>query len=146
MDLAETFLEAAGQPIPDRMQGRSLQPIFQGATPADWRTAFYYHYYEYPADHNVLPHYDVITDRYTLAHFYKPAAFNPDQAAIAALPNDYWELFDREKDAGERDSVFGDPAYAAVKTNLMHEVFRLRTELKEPAQDDPKAFGRATEF
>ena len=72
--------------------------------------------------------------------------FDPDQHAIADILNDYWELFDRAKDAGEMRSVFGDPAYADVQTNLMQEVFRLRTELKEPAQDDPKAFGRATEF
>ena len=31
-----------------RMQGRSLVPMLKGQTPADWRKAFYYHYYEYP--------------------------------------------------------------------------------------------------
>jgi arylsulfatase A-like enzyme len=128
IDLAETFLDAAGQPIPDRMQGRSLIPIFEGHTPADWRTAFYYHYYEYPQPHHVRPHYGVITDQYTMAHFYTPDV-------------DYWELFDRQKDPGEMKSVFGDPAYATVQTNLMQEVFRQREILKEPAKDDPKAFG-----
>jgi len=48
MDLAETLLEAAGLPIPDRMQGRSLTPLLEGRAPADWRAAFYYHYYEFP--------------------------------------------------------------------------------------------------
>jgi len=38
-------------------------------------------------------------------------------------------------------SVFGDPAYAGVQTNLLQEVARLRQELKEPPQDDPKAYG-----
>lgn len=128
LDFAKTFLQTAASSIPDRMQGRSLIPLFQGATPADWRTAFYYHYYEYPADHHVRPHYGVITDRYTMAHFYAPDV-------------DYWELFDREKDPGEMRSVFGNPAYAEVQTNLMQEVFRQRKELKEPDQDDPKAFG-----
>ena len=146
IDFAETFLQAAGVAIPDRMQGRSLMPLLYGATPADWRTAYYYHYYEYPADHNVRPHYGVITDRYTLAHFYKPTVFAPDQHAIADIPDDYWELFDREKDPGEMRSVFGNPAYAEVQTSLMQEVFRQRAALKEPANDDPKAFGRATEF
>ena len=70
----------------------------------------------------------IITDRYTLSHFYWPDV-------------DYWELFDREKDPGEMASVFGNPAYADVQTNLMQEVKRLRTELKEPAKDDPKAYG-----
>jgi hypothetical protein len=54
---------------------------------------------------------------------------------------DYWELFDREKDPQEMTSVFGDPAYAGVQTNLLQEVARLRQELKEPPQDDPKAYG-----
>ncbi len=141
IDFAETFLQAAGQPIPRRMQGSSFLPLLQGSTPTDWRTAFYYHYYEYPAFHRVRPQYGVITDRYTLVHFYQPAAADKEPAELAAIPNDYWELFDREKDPGEMRSVFGDPAYAEVQTNLMQEVFRQRTQLKEPAKDDPIAFG-----
>jgi arylsulfatase A-like enzyme len=128
IDLAETFLEAAGASIPDRMQGHSLLPIFQGHTPGDWRTAFYYHYYEYPQPHHVRPHYGVVTDRYTLTHFYAPDV-------------DYWELFDRQKDPVEMKSVFGDPAYATVQAKLMKEVLRQRAVLKEPAQDDPRAYG-----
>jgi arylsulfatase A-like enzyme len=128
MDLAETLLEAAGLPIPDRMQGRSLTPLLEGKAPADWRTAFYYHYYEFPAYHRVRPHYGLITDRYTLAHFYWPDV-------------DYWELFDRQKDPGEMRSVFGESAYAEAQANLMRELTRERAELKEPEKDDPKAYG-----
>ena len=128
LDFAETLLEVAGQPTPERMQGRSLVPLFKGATPTDWRSAFYYHYYEFPAFHRVRPHYGVITDRYTMAHFYAPDV-------------DYWELFDREKDPGEMRSVFGDPTYARVQADLMKEVVRQRTQLKEPEKDDPKAYG-----
>jgi arylsulfatase A-like enzyme len=133
LDLAETFLEAAGISTPSRMQGRSLLPPLQGENPPDWRTAFYYHYYEYPAWHRVRPHYGVITDRYTLAHFYAPDV-------------DYWELFDREKDPHEMKNVFGDPAYASVQTNLLKEVSQLRRELKEPAKDDPRAYGAPQQF
>ena len=128
LDLAETFLQAAGVAIPDRMQGRSLLPLLEGKDPADWRTGFYYHYYEYPVPHHVRPHYGVITDRYTLAHFYWPDV-------------DYWELFDREKDPDEMKSVFGDPSYAGVQTNLVNQVTELRQEMKEPEKDDPKAYG-----
>lgn len=138
LDLAETFLQAAGVTIPERMQGRSLLPILSGNTPADWRTAFYYHYYEYPAFHRVPPHYGVITDRYTLAHFYTPPGWMPK-------PNepvmDYWELFDRENDPQEMKSVFNDPAYADIQTNLIREVSRQRAALKEPATDEPQAYG-----
>lgn len=127
-DLAETFLDAAGQPIPERMQGMSLLPLLHGENPPNWRDAFYYHYYEYPKSHHVRPHYGVITDRYTLAHFYYPDV-------------DYWELFDREKDPAEMKSVFGDPVYANVQNDLMKKVSELRIKLKEPEKDDPKAYG-----
>ena len=45
-DYAPTILDYAGVPIPSGMQGRSLRPVLEGATPADWRKSIYYHYYE----------------------------------------------------------------------------------------------------
>ena len=126
LDFAESFLEAAGLPIPERMQGRSLLPLFRGQTPADWRKSFYYHYYEHPAVHNVAKQYGVITQRYKLVHFYEPE-FN------------YWELFDLQQDPLELKSVYGEPAYASVQKDLEKELARLRTELKVPAQDPPES-------
>src|SRR4051812_3409039 len=64
LDFAETFLEAAGLAIPSEMQGRGLVPLLAGRTPPDWRTSFYYHYYESPAPHDVRRHYGVVTDRH----------------------------------------------------------------------------------
>jgi arylsulfatase A-like enzyme len=128
VDFAETFLEAAGQPIPADMQGRSFVPLLKGETPADWRKSFYYHYYEYPAPHHVRPHYGVVTNRYKLVHFYTPDV-------------DYWELFDREKDPHEIRSVFGQPDYAKVQEELKQEIVRLRAELKVPEKDPPEAYG-----
>ena len=110
------------------LPGRSFAPILRGATPRDWRTAFYYHYYEYPEPHHVHPHYGVVTDRYKLVHFY-------------GTPDDYWELFDREKDPQELRSVYGQPDYAKTQKFLHQELTRLRAELKVPENDPPKAFG-----
>jgi arylsulfatase A-like enzyme len=137
------LLEIAGVTMPDRMQGKSLVPLLKGKTPNDWRTAFYYHYYEFPADHFVRPHYGIITTNYTLVHFYKPDAATEAQAKIdpGLIPNDYWELFDREKDPGELNNVYGNPAYAEAQAKLMSELARQREKLKEPLQDDPKSFG-----
>ena len=125
LDFAETFLDAAGVPVPAEMQGRSLVPLLKGQTPADWRKSFYYHYYEFPGPHRVRPHYGVVTDRYKLVHFYEPAV-------------DYWELFDLEKDPQELTSVYGQPEYAKTQKELEAELTRLRTELKVPAQDPPE--------
>ncbi len=127
IDFAETFLEAAGVPIPERMQGRSMIPVLEGKTPADWRKAFYYHYYEYPQPHHVRPHYGVVTDRYKLVHFYYDA--------------DYWELFDLQKDPQEMRSVFGVPEYAAEQKSLEGELARLRVELKDTNADTPVQMG-----
>ncbi len=126
VDFAETFLEAAGLPVPADMQGRSLIPLLRGQTPADWRKSFYYHYYEDGGEHAVAKHYGVITDRYKLAHFYdvKPP---------------YWELYDLQKDPQEMRSVFGQPSYAAAQKELATELTRLRQTLQVPAQDAPES-------
>ena len=128
LDFAETFLDAAGAPIPKEMQGRSMRPVLAGQKPADWRTSFYYNYYEYPQPHHVRPHYGVITDRYKLVQFY-------------GTGEDYTELFDLKEDPSEMKSVSGQPAYAATEKELQSELARLRKELDVPAQDSPEAFG-----
>ena len=51
-------------------------PVLRGQKPADWRTAFYYQYYEYPTPHRVRPHYGVVTDRYKLVHFFGTATLS----------------------------------------------------------------------
>lgn len=125
LDIAETMLEVAGVSPPSEMQGRSLVPILKGKTPRDWRKAFYYHYYEYPGDHDVARHYGVVTDRYKLVHFYEPKF-------------DYWELFDLKTDPEELKSVYGSPEYAKVQIELKLKLARLRAELKVPEQDSPE--------
>ncbi len=89
-----------------------------GATPPDWRTSLYYHYYEFPVPHRVRPHVGVITDRYKLVHYYKPDV-------------DDWELLDREKDPLEVKNFFADPAYADTVKELRAELDRLKIEVKE---------------
>ncbi len=130
LDFAETFLEAAGLPVPVNMQGRSLVPMLSGRTTDDWRKSFYYEYYEYPQPHHVRPHHGVVTSRYKLVRFDHPDL-------------DAWELFDREKDPHELRSVYDDPAYAGVVVELKRELDRLRSELKVPADPPPGASGQS---
>lgn len=129
LDFAQTFLEAAGLPQPAPMQGRSLVPLLRGQTPADWRTSFYYHYYEFTGTHHVRPHYAVITERHKLVHFY-------------GTDVDYWELFDTEKDPQEMTDVLGQTDYAATEKQLRAELQRLRTELKVTDEHPRSWFGR----
>jgi len=128
LDFASTLLEAAGLAVPAEMQGRSLMPLFRGATPADWRKSFYYEYYEYPSPHHVMPHEGVVTDRYKLVHFMVPG-------------REYNELFDLQTDPRELTSVYGKPAYNAVQKQLTDELARLKAEFKVPATIPPRFFG-----
>ncbi len=98
IDFAPTFLDAAGVPVPEDMQGRSLTPLLAGKTPPDWRKSIYCHYYE-RGEHNLPRHEGVRTDRYKLIHFYDTGE---------------WELFDLEKDPQEVTSVYSDPDYAPI--------------------------------
>ncbi len=121
LDFAPTFLELAGVEVPPDMQGRSLAPLLQGEAPEDWRRSIYYHYYEFPGPHSVQRHYGVRTGRYKLIHYY-----NIDE----------WELFDLSKDPDELQSVYSDPAYTSVISDLKTELTRLRRLYQVP-QNDP---------
>jgi arylsulfatase A-like enzyme len=135
VDLAQTFLEAAGVPADAEMQGRSLLPLLKGETPKDWRKSFYYEYYEYPSPHRVMPHYGVVTDRFKLARFYVPK--------LEGKPNpDYWELYDREKDPNETKNFYADPAYADTIKQLHAELEKLRKDLKVPEKNVDEAYGQ----
>jgi arylsulfatase A-like enzyme len=118
LDFAPTFLDYAGVSAPDSMQGVSLRPILEGETPVDWRTAIYYHYYEYPHGwHEVKRHYGVRTERYKLIHFYNDI--------------DAWELFDLQRDPRELDNVYGDPDYQEVQENLHAQLAALRQQYQD---------------
>ena len=48
VDLAPTILDIAGLPVPPEMQGRSLKPLIENRTPADWRDSFFFSYTDDP--------------------------------------------------------------------------------------------------
>ncbi len=112
LDFAPTLLEAAGASVPADMQGASLSRLIRGGEEPEWRQAYYYHYYEYPAVHMVKRHFGVRTERYKLVRFYYD---------IKA-----WELYDLEKDPLEMNNVYGDPAYADITAQLKRELSRLQ--------------------
>ena len=121
LDFAQTLLEAAGEEAPERMQGRSLAPLYSGETPDDWRKGFYFHYYDQPSIHEVPRHYGIITDRYKLFHCYKP--------------DDYWEMYDRNRDPLELRSTYDNPEYAETRRVLTEELTELRKFYQVPDQD-----------
>ena len=122
LDFAETFLDLAGADCPADMQGRSIVPLLEGQRPSDWRSSFYYHYYEYPGAHSVRRHYGVRGDRYKLIYFY-----NLDE----------WELYDLRNDPSEMRSVYDDPTYGEVVAELKDELARLRGLYRVPKDTQP---------
>jgi arylsulfatase A-like enzyme len=119
IDFAPTFLEAAGLPVPDAMQGRSLLPVLRGRAPASWRTSMYYRYYHDPGDHNTRAHYGVRTKTHKLIYFWK---------------KDQWELFDLVNDPMEMNNIYGQPGQERLTASLEAELTRLKASVQDTDQ------------
>ena len=124
VDFAPTFLDFAGVEIPSDIQGTSLKPVLEneGKTPADWRKAAYYHYYEYPAEHSVKRHYGIRTQDFKLIHFYNDI--------------DEWEMYDLKADPREMNNVFGKPEYAEKQKELMQLLQETQKQYKDNDPDE----------
>jgi len=119
VDIAPTFLEAAGIAAPSDMQGRSLLPLMRGRTPADWRTSMYYRYYHDPGDHNTRAHYGVRTATHKLIYFWR---------------KDQWELFDLVNDPFELHNLYGEPGQEELTATLKSELTRLKQSFADTDQ------------
>ena len=116
IDFAQTFLDMAGVPIPEDMQGRSIVPLLKGEAPTDWRTSLYYHYYEYPGAHSVRKHEGVANSRYKLIRFYGEDVPNGEE----------WELYDLEADPAEMNNVYENPEHTDLISSLKKELQKLK--------------------
>ena len=112
IDFAPTFLELAGVRVPEEMHGISLVPLLKGEK-LD-RKSLFYHFYEYPAEHMVMRHFGVRTERYKLIRFYGDGEF--------------YELYDLENDPAELHNLYGKPEYENLADSLKVELARLREE------------------
>jgi arylsulfatase A-like enzyme len=118
IDYAPTFLEIAGVPIPEDIQGESLMPLLRGEHPSTWRDQLYYHYYEYPAEHAVKRHYGVRDSRYKLIHFYNDI--------------DTWELYDLQSDPNEMHNLYGQPGMEEVTRKMMERLNNAQIQYDDP--------------
>ena len=124
VDFAPTFLDFAGVEVPSDIQGASLKPVLEneGKTPADWRKAAYYHYYEYPAEHSVKRHYGIRTQDFKLIHFYNDI--------------DEWEMYDMKADPREMNNIFGKAEYAKKQKELMQLLEETQKQYKDNDPDE----------
>ncbi len=114
IDLAPTFLDLAGVPVPAGMQGASWKDLAAGLKPPNWRTSF-------------------------LALYYKELGDTPtcvgirttDRKFIRYLGHPEWnEAFDLAKDPYEVKNLASDPAVAtelAAKLDAQMKALGYRT-------------------
>jgi arylsulfatase A-like enzyme len=122
IDYAPTFMGAAG--IDPRnmgnIQGINLIPLMTGQVKTLTRKYLYYHFYEYYADHTVLPHLGIRGERYKIIYFYTV---------------NEWELYDLKTDPDELHNLINSKdhqkIFAQMKATLL--LFRDKYDDHEPA-------------
>jgi arylsulfatase A-like enzyme len=124
IDYAPTILSLAGVKKPSEMSGTSLEPLFGGKKPKDWRTSLYYHYYDYPAIHSVRRHDGVRTDRYKFIHFYGKGEMDNDKDINCN------ELYDLQSDPHELNNLYGKVGYEQITAGLQTLLDKYRKDLK----------------
>jgi hypothetical protein len=84
------------------------------------REALYYRFYEYHADHSVLPHVGIRTKKFKLIYFYTV---------------DEWELYDLEKDPEEINNLYYKKGYEKLAKDLTQQLQQLKLQYEdtEPA-------------
>lgn len=121
IDYAPTFLEAAGLPIPDAVQGLSLVPVLKDTTkePEGWRRSLYYHYWMHGSEHVVPEQYGVRTKNYKLIHFPR---------------TNEWDMFDLKNDPNEMKNIY--QSRPKLRAAMKKELERVRAHYKV-GQPDP---------
>lgn len=128
VDFAQTILECVGIEANPRMQGVSFWPHLTTRPEAPTRDAFYYRYWENDdAQHRVLAHYGIRTERYKLIYFYGDGLGLPGTSGRSFPPE--WELYDLSADPDELVNVYHDPRYASTVRELEAQMWRLQAEL-----------------
>jgi len=135
LDFAPTFLDCTDVDKTDEMQGHSFRPLMNGKPVENWRTSMYYRYWMHLAHHHVYAHYGLRTHDHKLIYYYADGLGTPGSADDPKQPE--WELFDLKKDPHEMNSVYGQPAYAGIQTQLTDELHQLQTEVGDQPYQQP---------
>jgi arylsulfatase A-like enzyme len=108
LDLAPTFLDAAGLPIPDRMQGSSLLPVLRGESDSS----------------SIRPHvYSEYYNAWTHKNAYGTMFRTETEKIIVYHGTEQGELYDLSADPDEFHNLWGDPSEKDRKLRLMKACF-----------------------
>jgi arylsulfatase A-like enzyme len=136
IDLLPTFLDVAGgTPQPQRLEGRSLLPLLQDASVADWRD------------------FTVSEIDYSGREVRHLLSLKPEDCRAFMLRTARWkyilheqfrpQLYDLDADPQEFVDLGADPAYATVRRDLHEKLFKwlrrrkLRTTGGNSAENEP---------
>lgn len=138
VDIAQTLLDAAGVPAAARMQGSSFWPHLTEDPEAKTTDAIYYRYWENDdAQHRVIAHYGIRTERYKLIYFYGDGMGLPGTSGRSFPPE--WEFYDLHEDPEELVNVYYDPEYRDVISDLEVRLWQLQHQFgDEPHFTQPK--------
>jgi N-sulfoglucosamine sulfohydrolase len=159
VDVLPTFLEAAGSPIPDALEGRSFVPVLTGEAVEHKEYVFGIqttrgifggpnHYgrrsvrsHQFKLIHNLDPQarfYNGIAKEKYFRNWEAKAAAGDARAKELVeryySPPEY-ELFDLRKDPLEQQNVADDPQYADVKESLLQELRRWMEQQGDKGQE-----------
>lgn len=132
IDLAPTFLQAAGLTIPDEVHGIAMQPVLTGEIPDNWRKNLLYTYYDggIPKNrgaYNMPRHEGVRDERYKLISFYD---------------HDAWEFYDLQDDPSELSNRIDDPKFHSEIERMKARLLSLKSEYEVPTHPElPKRKG-----
>lgn len=116
VDLSPTLVDICAARAPADFHGRSLAPLLRGEAPRDWRTSFYYRFYEQAYGMGPIEGVRTMTHKLIRYGF-------ADRGA---------ELYDLRTDPKEMRNLISDPSVAAVSVEMSRELTRLRGQLGAP--------------
>ena len=114
VDLAPTFLHAAGIDMPGQMQGADQLPVWTGAAAK-------------ARDHLI------VENRHQPSALHLRTFVDSRHKLTVYRGHEFGELFDLREDPEERCNRWHDPAFAAVKADLMHRFVQAEME-REPTR------------
>lgn len=118
LDFPSTFLDWAGVDVPERYQGRSLEPVVSEGTPDDWRTDTFHEHFA--VRHRIPPFEGVRSHQFKYVRYVDEG--------------NYEFLHDLKKDPDELVNLAKDPKYAEVLEKMRARTDERVAELGGPLQ------------
>ncbi|WP_252700242.1 sulfatase-like hydrolase/transferase [Natronosalvus vescus] len=113
-DLAATFLEIAGEAVPESFHARSLVPLLEGNVPASWPDSIFAQYHG--------EEFGLYSQRMVRTRSHKFVYNGPDRN----------ELYDLEADPAELQNLIDHPDYADVRAAMADRLRDWMIETEDP--------------